>query len=176
MKIDNKTNYSTRHLRNIFLACERNEGTDPKHREVKVTYTQGGATVGYAWYNSNRVVIRLPRPKKQYDNLASIHRVARVYIHEVGHNLNLKHKEMMHWWDIEIDFLEAGRVEFKSVALKPKKEAVKKIKKSAVENNEEKARKKLAEWEKKMNRAKNLVKKYQKKVKYYDKKKEKVVL
>lgn len=178
MKIDNKTDYSTRHLRKIFLACEKNEGTDPKPREIKVIYTRGGATSGYAWYNSNRVVIKLPRPKKQYNNLASIHRVARVYIHEVGHNLNLRHKEMIHWWDIEIDFLEAGRVDFKSVALTPKKEAVKKTqkpKKSAAEKNEEKARKKLAEWEKKLNRSKTFVKKYQKKVKYYDKKKEMVV-
>jgi hypothetical protein len=180
VKIVNKTDYSTRHLRKIFLACEKNEGTDYKSREVKVIYTRGGATSGYAWYNSNSVVMKLPKPKMQYNNLASIHRVARVYIHEVGHNLNLRHKEMMRWWDIEIDFLEEGRVEFKLVTLKPviskpKKEAVKKIKKSAAEKNEEKARKKLAEWEKKLSRSKTFVKKYQKKVKYYDKKKEMVV-
>lgn len=172
MKIGNKTDYSTRHLRKIFLACEKNEGTNPKHREVKVIYTRGGATSGYAWYNSNSVVIKLPRPKKRYNNLASIHRVAKVYIHEVGHNSNLRHKEMIRWWDIEIDFLEEGRVEFKSVTLKPKKEAVKKIKKSTVVKNEEKVRKKLTEWEKKLSRSKTFVKKYQKKVKYYDKKKE----
>ena len=49
-------------------------------------------------------------------------------------------------------------------------------KRSTVEKNEEKARKKLAEWEKKLNRAKTFVKKYKQKVKYYDKKKEQVMV
>ena len=74
---------------------------------------------------------------------------------------------MMHWWDIDVDFLEDRKVKLKTEA-SPKQPPVKK--------NEEKARKKLAEWEKKMNRAKTFVKKYQKKVKYYDKKKEKVIV
>jgi hypothetical protein len=180
MKIDNQTVYSTRHLRKIFIACEKNEGTNYKNRHVKVIYTKSGvATRGYAWYNSNRVVMKLPKPLKEHDykNSACIHRVAKVYIHEVGHNLNLRHKEMMKWWDIPVDFLEEGDVEFKLEALLPKKEAVKiskKPKKTRAELNEEKARNKLAEWEKKLSRAKTFVKKYKTKVKYYDKKKESI--
>ncbi len=176
MKIDNKTIYSTKHLKKIFIACEKNEGTDYKNRHIEIRYTRNCDVNGFAWYNSNKVVMRLPRPRHGKSQ-AYIHKVSRVYIHEVGHNLNLKHKEMMKWWDIPIDFLKEGEVELKPVASKPKKEAVektKKVKKSAAVVNEEKARNKLAEWEKKMSRAKTFVKKYQKKVKYYDRKKEKV--
>ena len=87
MKINNKTGYSTRQLRKIFIACEKNEGTNYKNRQVEVKYTKGGvATCGYAWYNSHRVVMKLPKPLKEheYKNCAGVHRVARVYIHEVG--------------------------------------------------------------------------------------------
>jgi hypothetical protein len=170
MKITNETNYSTRHLRKIFLACEKNEGTDPKHRNVKVIYGRKCGTRGYAWYNSNSVVMKLPK-SKEVDKVgwihAKIHEVAQVYIHEVGHNFNLRHSEMMDWWDIPVDFIEDGKVDLK-VACSPKI--------SAAEKNEEKARKKLAEWEKKMNKAKTFVKKYRQKVKYYDKKKEKAMV
>ena len=110
MKITNKTDYSTRHLRKIFLACEKNEGTDPKHRDVEVRYGCDSGGRGYAWYNSNSVVMKLPKMKKDGSCQAEIHNVARVYIHEVGHNLNLKHREMMKWWLIPIDFIEDGKV------------------------------------------------------------------
>ena len=105
--------------------------------------------------------------KQDGSRQASINRVAQVYIHEVGHNLNLRHREMISSLDIHIDFLEAGKIEFK-IACSPKM--------SVASVNEEKARKKLAEWTKKSNKAKKFVIKYQKKVKYYDKKREKVIL
>ena len=111
--------------------------------------------------------MKLPKMKKDGSNQADIHEVAQVYIHEVGHNLNLRHKEMVKWWDIPVNFIDAGKVDFK-MACSPKR--------STVEKNEEKARKKLAEWEKKLNRAKTFVKKYKQKVKYYDKKKEQVMV
>jgi hypothetical protein len=169
MEIDNNTVYSTRHLRKIFLACEKHEGTDPKFRRVKVIYGRSPRCRGYAWYNSNSVVMKLPKPKEEKGIgwiHATIHNLARVYIHEVGHNLNLHHGEMMNWWDMDVDFLEDVKVEVQTQ--KPKK--------SAAEKNEEKARQKLDEWSKKMKRAENLVKKYKKKVKYYDKKKEMVTV
>jgi len=150
MKITNKTEYSTRHLRKIFIACEKNEGTDYTKRQVEVRYKKGSKVAGYAWYNSYSVVIKLPKPKYKTD----IHQLAKVYIHEIGHNLNLRHKEMAHWWDISIDFLEPGDVELRTVA-SPKK--------SKAEINEEKVRKKLAEWENKFNRAKLLLKSINKK-------------
>lgn len=162
MKITNKTNYSTRHLRKIFLACERNEGTNSKYRRVVVKYSKTYHPHGYAWMDSNCVVIQLPKIKKDGSQRTYIHTVAQLYIHEVGHNLNLDHKDMASCWQMLIDFLEDGKIEFKSVG-SPKKPS---------EVNEEKARKKLAEREKKSNKAKTFVKKYQKKVKYYDKKKE----
>lgn len=165
MKISNKTGYSTRHLRKIFLACEKNEGTDHGHRNVEVIYGRKKSVSGYAWYNSNKVVMKLPKP----EFLTKIHQLAQVYIHEVGHNLNLRHREMMKWWNIPVEFLEEGNLEVKT-------QKTQKTKKSVVEINEEKARKKLAEWGKKLNRAKTFVKKYQKKVTYYDKKKEKATV
>ena len=75
---------------------------------------------GYAWYNSSSVVLKLPK------SLTDIQKLAQVYIHEVGHNLNLRHTEMMKWWDIPVDFIEAGYIEVKTQ--KPKKSSAEKTK------------------------------------------------
>ena len=168
MKIKNDTNYSTREIRKIFMACEKHEGTNYQYRNVRVIPCRGRRVHGYAWYNSNSVVIKLPkRPITSQDKdsyAASIHRLAQVYIHEIGHNQNLRHSEMANWWDIDVSFVgDDGFIPLKAIKSKPKK--------SAVEKREDNAIKKLEEWTKKLNRAKTFVKKYKTKVKYYEKRK-----
>jgi hypothetical protein len=156
MKITNKTQYDTRYLRRLFLACENHEGTNPKRRHVCVQPKSGGGVGGYAWYNSHSVVMKLSGVK------ADARDVAQVYIHEVGHNLGLRHKDMAACKDIQIDFWPDEAVPLK--AAKPTKP-----KPSIVEQRAAKAEAKLTEWTKKLNRAKTYVKKYQRKVRYYQK-------
>ena len=175
MKVINKTNYDTRYLRSLFIKCEKHEGTNHKYRNVKVIYGHTYWVGGYAWYNSHSVVLKLPKrqtikmtvyhtgEKKISEQGASSHQVARTYIHEVGHNLGLHHKDMPSSGSIDVSWLPDEFIPLKKAkTLKPKP--------NIIEVRARHAQKKLDEWNKKSARAKNLVKKYKRKVKYYEKK------
>ena len=157
MKILNKTNYDTQFLRSLFIKCEKHEGTGGKGREVEVLNSRSKYVHGKAWLRSRFITIYLPKNAKA-------HSVAKVYIHEIGHNLGLHHKDMTNISNIEMDWLF-------DTPLPPKIIKAKKPKPNIVEVRAKHAQKKLDEWKKKLARAKTLVKKYQRKVKYYEKKK-----
>jgi len=157
MKVINKTNYDTRYLRSLFIKCEKHEGTNHKYRQVKVIYHKTYWVGGYAWYNSHSVVMKLPHDKCLTKS------VAQTYLHEVGHNLGLHHKEMPSSGSIDVSWLPNETVPFKK--LRPPKP-----KQSIIEVRTKHAQKKLEEWNKKLVRAKTFVRKYQRKVKYYEKK------
>lgn len=157
MKVTNKTNYDTQYLCKLFIACEKHEGTNHKYRQVEVRYNRYYQVGGYAWYNSRSVVMKLPRED------ADTSRVAQVYIHEVGHNLGLHHKDMASSFKIDTSWLVKENIPTKKAkAPKPKL--------NITEVRAKHAQKKLDEHLKKLKREKNLVKKYQRKVKYYEKK------
>jgi len=129
---------------------------------------------GYAWYNSSSVVMKLPRYKVEslinYHTkekttsitVASAHRVAQVYIHEVGHNLGLHHRDMQSSCIIDVSWWPNEDIPIRQMIVKSKP--------NIIEVRAAKAQKKLDEWLKKSKRAKTLVKKYAAKVKYYEKK------
>ncbi len=159
MKVINNTNYDTRYLRSLFIKCEKHEGTNYKYRQVTIKSNSSTWRIGgYAWYNSGSIVIKLPKKE------ANIRRIAQVYIHEVGHNLGLHHKDMPFSNAIDVSWLplDVNAPFKKSEAQKPKP--------NIIEVRATKAQKKLDEWTKKMSRAKTFVKKYRTKVKYYEKK------
>lgn len=174
MKVKNETKYDTKYLRRLFLACEKHifqiylVHGEKKYRQVTVKTHKTFWIGGYAWYNSISIVIKLPPPASirlghiTRENTVSACRLAQVYLHEVGHNLGKKHKEMGHSSDINVDWWPDENVPLKQVIEKPKP--------NLVEARANKAQKKLDEHLKKFNREKNLVKKYQQKVRYYEKK------
>lgn len=177
MKIENKTDYDTRYLRRVFMACEKHEGTNPKHRFVRVTYNTTCRIRGSAWIGCHSLTMTMPKPRKDglvRDGImidgeivdrygANVHNLARVYIHEVDHNLGLRHKDMSEWWNIDVSWLPENE-------LIPMKVKAPKAKRNIVEVRAENAQKKLDEWTKKLNRAKTGVKKYRRKVRYYERK------
>lgn len=173
MKITNNTKYDTFYLRKLFLACEKHifqtyliHG-ESKHRCVTVKYHKGRnnhGVGGYAWYNSNSITITLPRIRKEFTTMyVKARNVAQTYLHEVGHNIGLRHKQMGKFYNIDVSWLPDEILPLK----KPKPT---KPKPNIVEVRAAKAQKKLDEWQSKLKRAKTYVKKYQHKVKYYEKK------
>lgn len=162
MKVTNNTNYDTRYLRWLFIQCEKHEGTNYKYRQVEVLNKKGGGISGRAWINSRYITMKLPSGRGPGYKPNS-HSVARVYIHEVGHNLGLQHKDMSSVSSIDVSWLS-------DVPIPAKKPKPPKPKPNIVDARAKHAQKKLDEWNKKLSRAKTFVKKYRKKVKYYEKK------
>ena len=164
MKIVNKTKYSTRFLRKIFIACEKHEGTNWKHRQVEVRPKKGPRIHAFAGYNARYVVMKLPITPNDNEYGSNKYHLARVYIHEVGHNLGLRHKDMLSHYGIDVSWLGNNEpIPLKTVKAK--------VKIPVIKQREVHAIKKLEEWEKKLKRAKTLVRKYKMKVKYYEKRK-----
>lgn len=164
MKIHNKTNYDTQSLRKLFIACEKHEGTNHKYRDITILNSKRGRIHGRAWLNSRYIEMYLSKYIEMYlSKKANAHTIAQVYIHEVGHNTGLHHKDMIELSSIDVSWLTDG-------IIPQKKPAPQKPKLNIIEVRANKAQAKLSEWTKKLNRAKTFVKKYQRKVKYYDKK------
>jgi len=162
MKIKNKTDYNTQFLRRLFMVCEKHEGTEGKGRVVMVEKTWRAGIHGKAWYNSGFVTIYLP-PGKYGPHSSTL---VQIYIHEVGHNLGLHHKDMIDWWSINTSWLPNDL----NCPIPLKVSKPPKPKPNIVEVRTAKAHKKLDEWEHKLSRAKTFVKKYRTKVRYYEKK------
>ena len=118
MKIINKTDYATKDLKKIFMACERFFGSNSKTRIVTVVKCHRGVH-GRAFLKSNRLTMkfasaysgRVFNGNGEWVDYAtptplSSHHIAKVYLHEVEHNHGFRHKEMIKWWNYKIDFIE----------------------------------------------------------------------
>ncbi len=166
MKIKNETQYDTRYLRRLFMACEKYAifwkmcgPHSHKSRSIRVIKCKGQNVHGLAWYRTHSLVMKLPiNPSKPI----SARKVAGVYIHEVEHNSGKHHREMADWWKRPIDFWPDEAVPMKVQKAKPKI--------SAAAKRETQARKNLAAWQVKLARAKSFERKWRTKVRYYDRK------
>jgi len=175
VKVVNKTKWDTKYLKKLFLECEKHifntylvHGEAKKDRHVTVKTHRTYWVGGYAWYHSHSIVIKIPPPVSVHlgniktENAFSARRVAQVYLHEVGHNIGLMHKQMVPSSKIDVSWWPDENIPLKITKEKPKV--------NLIEVRAAKAQKKLDEWTKKLNRAKTFVKKYQGKVRYYEKK------
>lgn len=99
MKVTNKTDYDTRALHQLFMQCEKHEGTGGKGRDVTVLKSKRRRVHGVAWFHSRYINMYLPKN-------TSTRSIARVYIHELGHNLGLHHKDMTCINNIDTSWLD----------------------------------------------------------------------
>lgn len=155
LDIKNNTNYRTCDLRKLFIECMKREGVNQCNLSVEKSkrhYVHGKARL-----NSIRVAMYLPKGSEKHKNS-----IARVFIHELGHNLGLRHKEMLPIWDIDCSWAEGFDLRTKEI--KPKKQ------RDLVKERYEKTMGKVKEYETKLKRNKTLLKKWNKKLKYYEKK------
>ena len=168
LMILNRTDYSGRDLRAVFLECMKHEGMN--RCKVEVRKSRGKNVGGYAWYHSVSVVMKLPtkftiykhhycrssakvieatlkrgwgmpkcellgREKHEFcinrtvdggDEMPRemVERVAQVFIHEMHHNIGLKHKEMKRSTGIDVSYVKGMKIRRKVVAEKPNVEKV----------------------------------------------------
>ena len=167
MEITNTTNYDTRYLRRLFMACEKYASfwkmctkDDSKYRTITIMYKKGFGVHGLAWINSHDIIMKLP---KNPNNSCQAQSICRVYIHEIEHNSGKQHRQMAKCSKRKIDFWPDEET--------PRREPKEKPKINIIEKREAKARVSLKIWQTKLKRAKTGVKKYQAKVRYYEKRK-----
>lgn len=166
MKILNHTDWDTKQLQRIFKWCLKQEGLTGKLLTIEVVNQKQTRTFptefvsGYAYYGSgdfsrNYVRIRIPK--------GAIHEfsVAGTVLHELAHTRGVKHKEMgRDFYHGKLDAESYG-----SEALLQKKPAKPKQDIKAI--RKAKAEAKVKEYEHKLKRTQTILKKWKKKVKYY---------
>ena len=126
LKIVNKTRWKTSDLRKLFLLCCEKAGFTPT--TVHVGYTRRSSAVhGRARVNGSIIWMNLPNKKLEvrtgddgkshYEHIeidtlekGLVEDIAQVFIHEIGHNLGLRHKHMKSCYDISADFIPADFV------------------------------------------------------------------
>lgn len=165
MKINNKTKYETRALRNLFKKCVKELGLK-KPRTIDVVTSKyryckgigGLATIGGSY-------IKMKLPKLSETEKIDVQRLARVFIHECHHNMGMIHKEMTSSDKLNVDFVSGLEI---PIIVKNKLEN---------ENDDDKIlekynliKKRLKKHKTRQKRINNIVKKLDKSIAYYEKK------
>lgn len=164
MKILNKTSYLTKDISQILNWCLKKEGMVGKNLVVEIIETRRvydshrDFVGGYAYYGEgdfnqrNYIMLKLAKRGtfKAFD-------LAHTFIHELAHTRGVKHSEM----GIFPEENDVPDMEIRKKSIPQKKD----FRILRYEN----AIKKSKEYERKMKRTQNLMRKWQKKVKYYQK-------
>jgi len=158
-RIVNNTQYDSRVLRRLVAWCIRHAGAEGRTRKVTFNYTrQDRGCSGYAWLNGSSVVMRLIKGTTDGTN------AAQVLLHEIDHNLGLKHKDMVPSHTIALPGFPDDLLTL--VAMPPKSKPVP----DAVERVASKlaaAEAKVKEWESKLRRTRTWLKKWERRAKYH---------
>lgn len=174
LTIENKTNYKTKDLRKLFLECMKREGVQNCY--VKVKYSRKSYINGYAWYNSYNVVMFFRKTKifhiagsngteykrREITELTpeEIVRTSQVFIHELGHNRGLRHDEMVSSFNMDCSWTNEFQIRTNEKKPKPKRN----LKQERYEHSQ----KKVKQLTTKLKRNQTLLKKWKKKVRYYE--------
>lgn len=182
MRIKNATPYRTADLRALVLAALRAEGIEasgyivevgaskrqPRRRwddELK-RWVPDDRDAPYRFSGLgmlNRRWFRLGIPKAVYArDLApeEVKRLAQIAVHELGHNLGLRHADMVGSFGIPVPWADGLAVRLAEVKPAPRRDLQ--------AERAERARAKLEEHERKLRREQKLVRKYRAKVRYYE--------
>lgn len=179
MKVINKTKYRTDDLRKFVYWVAKQEGYESKYTKRLRVYVDSA----HRWHSGDaplggrHITIRIPKP-----DVLNKPRLASLIAHEMRHN-HQRRGESFKPYSTERQMRGNGRysgrngspmkywAEAQGMELRlvePKAKKVKGPHDRAVEG-QSKAAKKVAEYERKLKRQQNLLKKWQKKLRYYDK-------
>jgi len=121
-RIINATCWRSDDIRKVVVKAMEQDGVDPQGYTVKVEYARGKRYHGRGSYTSKWIKLIVPRAtyfKGQDDPTLDVAMVARIAIHEFGHNRGLHHSDMSPWWEFEVPWTADMRIRLKDSA-KPK--------------------------------------------------------
>jgi len=156
--IKNETRYSTRDLRRFFTAGLRHLGAQ-EGRTITVVYHRRGwqwAGTHASYWPGTHIKMTLPKIPAQLSLLD----MARIFEHEVGHTLGLRHREMPSWSTLTPTWHEGLTIRYKAPAPR--------VVVPVAERREVRARAHLVRLEKQLVRTQRLLRKWRGKVRYYD--------
>ena len=123
LRISNETRWSTRDIRKLVVAGLKAEGQwgPGECYMVRIRYSRrSGGVGGWGFYNRNSLMVAPPklgdRPELPH---GTVMEMARVLIHEIGHNTGLTHKDMVPTRQIQVPWAEGLRVRAATVKPKP---------------------------------------------------------
>ena len=161
MKLINNSKWDTNDLRRLIYANIIKAGMSIR-RKIEVSTTHSNSIhelrnySGRAGLNTNWINLTVPKPDKTFNPII----FSQVLQHELAHNRGLRHKEMLDWWTINQDWA-------KDFIVNPK---IEKPIKPKTQIKEENAIKMFKIYQTKLKRTKTILKKWERKVKYYQKK------
>lgn len=192
LNLVNKTSWDGRALRMLCLRAIKNKGSHKYHR-IEVVYSKNGGHSGLASVYGSWIIMRVPKPHQRY--ITNDDRQIRFHIrkykqddpsiikikesikprdvtmlfdnkifcqvleHELDHNLGLKHKDMGAWYNFNVDYCKDI---FVAPLFKTPKPVV-----NHVEKRHQRALMNLKTAQTRHKRATTLLKKWERKVKYY---------
>lgn len=169
MVIHNNTHWRTGDLRRILTRCAAME-FDATHRprtlDVTINYVKSPTysyCSGLAWLNSGTSILRVPKRGVAFNSRS----FAMVACHEFAHNRGMEHRQMPTYYNssnhARYDWAKAFVVRAQAVKVKPTGPAL-------VDVKVEHARKMIARAETRAKRAATILKKWRRKLTYYERK------
>lgn len=176
MKLINKTKWCSKDLKRLCQAVIKNTGSHKDHTISIITTKKrfknyhGLASIGGSWID---MFVPLTKERKTIfsidggktatfkDNDFDVESFAQILEHEIGHNLGQRHDVMSKCNDLDVGYV-------KGLIVKPQEEKVK-PKADIKEVRHQKAVLKVKELQSKLKRTETLLKKWQGKVRRYEK-------
>lgn len=109
VQLINRTKYNTRDIAKLFRAAIKAEGAGANWPSLPyilhVRTARSKCITGYGYYHRPWVQINLPAWDGSERLLQShVEVAAQILIHEIGHNLGLRHREMVDFEDIDVSW------------------------------------------------------------------------
>ena len=165
----NSTPYRTDDLRRLVLACLRAMGAS-EARRVEFFPAKRSSSRGWGEYGDEArgegYLVRVPVDRDDPNRSSYGYRTAAVLAHEVAHTLGLRHGEMSDELRYCRSSLSLPWAE--GIVVRRKAEPAKPTLSDRVAEREETARKKVAEWTRRLALARTKVRLWKRKVAYYD--------